>query len=168
MSFQDVKVYVGVDVASKHLDLFFPDTGKSERIKNDTTAIGTLCSRLQGQAHYMFVMEASGGYESLLCAQLGDRGIAYAVVNARRVREFARSMGADAKTDQIDARVISQFASVLKPLAMAAQSDDERKHSALVTRRTQLVDLITQERNRLKQTWDEDAKKSVQKMLKHL
>ena len=116
----------------------------------------------------MFVMEASGGYESLLCAHLGDSGIVYAVVNARRVREFARSMGADAKTDQIDARVIAQFAAVLQPLATAAQSDDERKHSALVTRRTQLVDLITQEKNRLKQTWDEDAKKSVQKMLKHL
>ena len=168
MSIQDVKVYVGVDVASKHLDLFFPDTGKSERIKNDAEAIGTLCARLEGQTQYMFVMEASGGYESLLCAQLGDNGMSYAVVNARRVREFARSMGADAKTDQIDARIISQFASVLKPIPTAAQSDEERKHSALVTRRAQLVDLTTQERNRLKQTWDEDSKKSVQKMLKHL
>ena len=57
-------------------------------------------------------------------------------------------MGADAKTDQIHAKVISQIASVLKPIASEAQSDEERSHSALVTRRTQLVDLITQERNR--------------------
>jgi transposase len=71
-------------------------------------------------------------------------------------------VGADAKTDQIDAKVISQFASVLKPIASEAQSDEERSHSASVTRRTQLVDLITQERNRLKQTW------GVQKTLKHL
>jgi transposase len=113
-------------------------------------------------------MEASGGYESLLCAQLGSHGILYAVINARRVREFARSMGADAKTDQIDARVISQFASVLKPIASEAQSDQERSHTALVTRRSQLVDLITQEKNRLKQTWDAYAKKSIQKTLKHL
>ena len=168
MSIQDLKVYVGVDVASKHLDLFFPDTGKHDRIANDPRAVKSLCTRLKNHSQYMVVMEASGGYESLLCTQLGDHAISYAVVNARRVREFARSMGADAKTDEIDARVISQFASVLKPIATEAQSEEERRHSALVTRRTQLVDLITQERNRLKQTWDAYAKKSVQKMLKHL
>jgi transposase len=112
-------------------------------------------------------MEASGGYESIFCAQSGNHGILHAVVNARRVREFARGMGIDAKTDAIDARVISKFASVLKPIPTASQSDEERKHSALVTRRSQLVDLITQEKNRLKQTWDEDAKRSVQKTVKH-
>jgi len=168
MSIQDVKIYVGVDVASKHLDLFFPDTGKVERIKNDVEAISSLCARMKGKSEYMFVMEASGGYEGIFCAQLGDKSISYAVVNARRVREFARGMGIDAKTDSIDAKVISKFASVLKPIPTASQTDDERKHSALVTRRSQLVDLITQEKNRLKQTWDEDAKKSVQKTLKHL
>ena len=85
-------------------------------------------------------MEASGGYESIFCAQLGNHGILHAVVNARRVREFARGMGIDAKTDAIDAKVISKFASVLKPIPTASQSDEERKHSALVTRRSQLVD----------------------------
>lgn len=120
MSIQEVKFYVGVDVSSSHLDLFFPDTGKSERLKNNPEAVGELCDRMKG------------------------------------------------KSDTIDAKVISKFASVLKPVPAASQSEDERKHSALVTRRWQLVDLITQEKNRLKQTWDEEAKKSVQKMLKHL
>jgi len=168
MSLQESKVYVGVDVASKHLDLFFPDTRKHERIANDAEQVKSLCTRLKSNSKYMVVMEASGGYESLLCTQLGNHAISYAVVNARRVREFARSMGDDAKTDEIDARVISQFATVLQPIATEAQSDEERRHSALVTRRSQLVDLITQERNRLKQTWDAYAKKSVQKTLKHL
>jgi transposase len=168
MSIQEVKVYVGVDVDSKHLELFFPDTGKSERIRNEAEAIQTLCNRFKDKKQYMFVMEATGGYQAILCAQLGDSKLEYAVVNARRVREFARGMGIDAKTDKIDAKVISRFASVLQPIPTASQSDDERKHSALVTRRSQLVDLITQEKNRLKQTWDDDAKKSIQKMLKHL
>lgn len=168
MSIQNVKFYVGVDVASKYLDLFFPDTGKSDRIKNEAEAIRAFCSQMKGKAEFMFVMEASGGYEAVFCAQLGDNSISYAVVNARRVREFARGMGIDAKTDAIDAKVISKFASVLKPIPTTSQSDEERKHSALVTRRSQLVDLITQEKNRLKQTWDEDAKKSIQKTLKHL
>ena len=76
MSILESKVYVGVDVASKHLDLFFPDTGKSERIKNDTEAVKDLCVRIQGQSQYMFVMEASGGNEStsMLLAQLPELG----------------------------------------------------------------------------------------------
>ncbi len=38
MSIQDVKFYVVIDVSSSHLDLFFPDTGKSERLKNNAEA----------------------------------------------------------------------------------------------------------------------------------
>lgn len=43
MSILESKVYVGVDVASKHLDLFIPDTGKAERIENYTDAVNDLC-----------------------------------------------------------------------------------------------------------------------------
>ena len=168
MSIQEVAFYIGVDVASKHLDLFDPKTSKSERIKNDAVAIDSLCQKWKDRSDVMFVMEASGGYESLLVAKLEQVNIPRAVIHARRVREFAKSMGADAKTDQIDAKVISQFAAVLKPVPTSAQSDEERKHAALVTRRSQLVDLINQEKNRLKQTWDDDAKASVQKILESL
>ena len=168
MSIQEVNVYVGVDVAARHLDLYDPRTGNGERIRNDVEAISKFLDRWKGRRDVVFVMEASGGYESLFVAKLADAQIACAVVNARRVREFARSMGADAKTDEIDARMISKFASVVKPVLVAAQTDDERKHAALVTRRSQLVDLITQEKNRLRQTWDADATKSVQNTLKHL
>lgn len=168
MSIQEVKSYVGVDVASKHLDLFDASTGKADRVKNDAESIDKLCQRWKGRLDVVFVMEASGGYESLLVSKLEQADIPRAVVNARRVREFARSMGADAKTDEIDAKVIAQFAAVLKPVLTSAQSEDERKHAALVTRRSQLVNIITQEKNRLKQTWDADAKKSVQKVLKLL
>ncbi len=66
MSIQDVKFYVGIDVSSSHLDLFFPDTGKSERLKNNAEAIGKLCSRMKGKTDYMCVMEATGGYEAAL------------------------------------------------------------------------------------------------------
>ncbi|MCE2783325.1 MAG: IS110 family transposase [Pirellula sp.] len=101
MIIQESKVYAGVDVASKHLDLFFPDTGRPERIKNDADAVKALCVRIEGKSQYMFVMEASCGYESLLCAQLGSHGILRSVVNARCVNQFARSMVADAKTNQV-------------------------------------------------------------------
>ncbi len=122
MSIQEVKSYVGVDVSSKHLDLLDGGTGKSERVKNDADAIDKICQKYKNISNVLFVMEASGGYESLFVSKLEHAQIPRAVVNARRVREFARSIGADAATDEIDAKVIAQFATVLKPVLTSGQS----------------------------------------------
>jgi len=94
-------------------------------------------------------MEATGGYEKRLVSQLAKHKIASAVVNPRQVRDFTKGIGLDAKTDPIDAQVISKFGSVVQPVALAEKSDHEQKHSGLVTRRSQLLDLMNQERNRL-------------------
>ena len=160
--------YVGVDVALKHLDLFDPKSGKSERIKNDAVAIDSLCQRWKGQSDVMIVIKAGGGYEELLVSKLQRASIPCALIIARRLRDFAKSIGNDATTDQSDAKLISQFAAVLKPSQLSAQSDDERKQVALVTRRFQVVDLISQERNRLKVTWDQEPRSSIQKVIELL
>ena len=94
-------------------------------------------------------MEATGGYEELLATLLHQRNIALAVVNPRRVRDFAAGIGEDAKTDPIDARAIAFYGKVVRPTAQLAKSDEEKKIQALVERRRQLLDLINQESNRL-------------------
>ena len=94
--------------------------------------------------------------------------LAAAVINPRRVRDFAKGIGLDAKTDPIDAKVISKYAEVVVPKPMATKSDHELKHSALVARRSQLLELINQENNRLKQSWDDDAKNSIRDVLEVL
>ncbi len=88
-----------------------------------------------------------------------------AVVNPRKVRHFATGIGIDAKTDAIDAKVISKFATVAKPLPMACNDQNEAKHKALVNRRSQLIDLIKQENNRLQQTRDRDARASIEDVI---
>ncbi|TWT96536.1 Transposase [Neorhodopirellula pilleata] len=113
-------------------------------------------------------MEATGGYEKMLLHQLEQSGIEAAVVNPRRVRDFAKGIGIDAKTDPIDAAVISRYGEVVQPTPVACKSDHEKKHRALVDRRNQLLGLINQEKNRLKQTWDEDAKESIRVVLECL
>jgi len=90
----------------------------------------------------MVVAEATGGYEILLIRSLIKNEISAAVVNPRQVRDFAKGIGMDAKTDLIDAQVISRFAEVVKPSPVAMTSDHEQKHSALVARRSQLSQLI--------------------------
>jgi transposase len=116
----------------------------------------------------MVVMEATGGYETLLLSQLTKHKIEASVVNPRQVRDFAKGIGVDAKTDSIDAQVISRFAAVVQPQPMAMKSEHEQKHAALVTRRTQLLELINQENNRLQQSWDDDAKRSIREVLEML
>lgn len=161
--------FVGVDIANGHLDVFRSYDRSYSKTRNQEVSIEKLCVDLKKSGKTIFVvMEASGGYERLLCMGLEKAGIPFAVVNARRVREFARGIGADAKTDPIDAKVIARFGEVVRPIATLMPSDEERAHGALVNRRHQVVDLMTQEKNRLQQAWDPAAKKSIEKMLKHL
>lgn len=163
------KIFVGVDVSKFKLDVFHPDTGVLVKVENTEGAVDEFCQLLRKKAlPVMVAMEGTGGYERLLLNQLAKHNIEAAVLNPRRVRDFAKSVGADAKTDLIDARIISQYAAVVRPKPSAMKSDHEKKHSALVTRRNQLLELINQENNRLKQSWDEDAKKSIREVLEML
>ncbi len=160
-------VYVGVDVSKDTLDVYRSDTEENIKIENREVDINALC-KIWKKKNVFVAMEATGGYETLLVRCLAKNGIDAAVANPRQVRDFAKGIGLDAKTDPIDAQVISKFASVVKPKAMPMASDHEQKHSALVTRRCQLLELMNQENNRLKQSWDDDVKKSIREVLESL
>ncbi len=162
-------VYIGVDVSKEKLDAYRPSTKKNETFSNQEADIETFCKSLKrSKAPVMVVVEGTGGYESLLVRMLTKHKVAVAVVNARQVRDFANGIGMNAKTDPIDAYVIHRFAEVVKPSPKAMVSEQEQKHSALVTRRAQVIDLITQESSRLKQCWDERSKESIRKTLEFL
>jgi transposase len=171
MSFnvKTTKIFVGVDVSKATLDVYHPERKKVVQIDNSDEAISGLCEELQKKKRQiMVVMEGTGGYEYLLVKHLAFHKIEAAVINPRRIRDFAKCIGMDAKTDPIDAKVISKYAEVVAPQPMATKSDHELKHGALVARRNQLLELINQENNRLKQSWDEDAKQSIRDVLEVL
>ena len=140
---------------------------ESLTIENNTKAIQQLVDRIKSDS-VIVVMEATGGYENQLVQALHNHGIALAVVNPRRVRDFAKGIGMDAKTDPIDARVIAYYGEIVKPAPQLAKSDEAKKLGALVERRRQLLGLIGQEKNRLQQVDDVDIKKLIQKSLEML
>lgn len=156
---------VGVDVSKAKLDIALPN--ESLVIENNTKSIQQLADRIASDS-VIVVMEATGGYENQLVQVLHNHGIALAVVNPRRVRDFAKGIGKDAKTDPIDARVIAFYGEVVKPVPQLAKSDDAKKLEALVERRRQVLGLIGQEKNRLQQVDDSDIKKLIQKSLEML
>jgi transposase len=162
-------LFIGLDVSKLHLDVYLPDSRMCLKIDNSEDAMVTnLVKELKKRKNVLVVMEATGGYESTLVKVLQQRQIAVAVVNPRQVRDFAKGIGRDAKTDLIDAEVLSQFGQVVKPAPVAAKSEAEEKLAALVTRRSQLIDLINQEKNRLRQTGDREIQGYIRKSLQSL
>ena len=166
--------FVGVDVSKATLDFAFADgtlnNGEQSLSIGNTEEqiVAELIGRIKNPQSTIAVMEATGGYEGRLVALLHQHKIAVAVVNPRRVRDFADGIGADAKTDPIDARLIAFYGQVVNPAAQAAKSDEEKKLKALVERRRQLLGLITQEGNRLQQTADREIQDYIRQSLETL
>ncbi len=169
MTQNDYSCVVGVDVSKAKLDVAWSSEGPSVEIENAKEQITKLLiQKIQDKAQTLVVLEATGGYESLLVELLHQGGIAVAVVNPRRVRDFAKGIGRDAKTDPIDAMCIAYYGQVVNPKPHVAKSDTEKKLEALVTRRRQLLDLIPQENNRVQQTFDKEIQKLIRQSLKNL
>lgn len=156
---------VGVDVSKAKLDIALRD--ECFTIANSVAAIQKLIDRIRSDS-VIVTMEATGGYENQLVELLHQHGIPLAVVNPRRVRDFAKGIGMDAKTDPIDAKVIAYYGEIVKPALHTAKSADEKQMRALVERRRQLLGLISQENNRLQQSQDAEIKKLIESSLKAL
>jgi transposase len=140
--------YVGIDVAKAHLDVAFGSTAAPERIAYSAEALQTLLSRLQALPAVQVLVEATGGLETQLLAELWAAHIAVTRLNPQRVREFAKASGRLAKTDRLDARLLAQFGAALQPGSTPLPDADGQLLAALVTRRRQLVDMRTMESNR--------------------
>lgn len=139
----------GIDVSKTQLDL--AQWGKEEVIRYDNSAPGIAAMvemLLAATAVTLIVVEASGGFEQTMVTELAAASLPIVVVNPTRVRNFARAKGQLAKTDKIDAQVIAGFAQAIRPEIRALGSDDQQLIKALVTRRRQLIDMQTAEKNR--------------------
>jgi transposase len=115
----------------------------------------------------LIVMEATGGYERKAVKVLGEAGLPVAVVNPTRVRRFAEGVGILAKTDQIDARVIAQYALVVQPPVNSRKTPLEERLAALVERRRQLVIQLTAEKNR-RSTCSESVRDELEEHIERL
>lgn len=142
-------VYVGIDVAKAHLDVARHDDDEVWRVSNDEEGIQELVDRLKALGPELVVMEATGGFEMPAAAALAACALPVVVANPRQARDFAKSTGQLAKTDTIDARGLALFAERVRPQVRDLPSDEARALAALVSRRRQIIEMITAEKNRL-------------------
>jgi len=161
-------IYVGIDVAKESFNLATcPDTLKTI-LPNNPEGHRQLCKLLKDYKVALIVLEATGGYERPIAAELLAAGLPVVVVNPRQVRDFARGMGQWAKTDPIDAQVLAKFAQIVKPAPKTHSRPENSELAELVKRRRQLNDLRAQESNRSLMIHHPKVKKSIQKMIKTL
>jgi transposase len=162
------KVYVGIDVAKNTFNVAASPSVLKTCLPNTSDGHRQLCQSLKNHDIALVVLEATGGYERPIVAELLEANLPVVVVNPRQVRDFARGMGQWAKTDPIDAQVLAKFAQIVKPAPKTHSTPQTTELAELVRRRRQLNDLRTQESNRLLMIHHPKVKKSIQKMIKTL
>ncbi len=147
---ESIERFVGIDVSKGSLDIHVdpPCAELPRHCGHDDAALKSLCDDLAALSPTLVVVEATGGLEQRIAAELTARGVPLAVVNPRQVRNFARASGELAKTDTIDARTLCAFARAMRPVARAPKDSDTRELADLLSRRRQLVDMRVQELQR--------------------
>ena len=100
-------VFIGVDVASKHLDAALYGAKSVERFDNSSTAIARWLGKLAPSS--CIALESTGRYHRALAEAAHAKGLAVYVLNPRDVRSYARSVGMRGKTDRLDAQVLARY-----------------------------------------------------------
>jgi len=144
--------YVGIDVSKSTLDVAVGTDGEYWQASNHQQGIHKTIARLLLLQPALVVIESTGGLEKALITELYKAELPFALVQPRRVREFARSIGLMAKTDKIDARLLARFGEAVKPPLTRLPSEAEQDLNGLMVRRRQLLDMLVTENNHLSTT----------------
>ncbi len=144
------KSVLGIDVSKKSLDVRSWPDNKSLTLDNSVEAIQAWLPSCPEPQTCLVVIEATGGYERLVVAELLEAGYQVALVNPRQVRDFAKALNILAKTDRIDADVLVQFGLKTDPRILQKPPEKQAELTELVLRRRQLIGLRTMEVNRRK------------------
>ena len=156
--------FIGIDVSKDKLDVAVLGEAKVSQVSNDGKGIASLIRKMQKLAPNLIVVEATGGYQRAVVDALFQSGLAVAVVNPLRVRQFARACGLLAKTDKLDAQVLAVFGERVKPRLYEGKDEKERELSGMLARRRQLEEMLKAEKNRLR-TIQPSLQGSVQRII---
>jgi len=142
------KMFIGIDVSKKTLDIAMGQDGEFYTIDNTSQAIRRFVSSLSGDRIAQVVVESTGGLELPVIRRLSSASISVALINPAWVRHFAKATGLYAKTDRWDAQVLAEYGKRVKLRSYISPSDEDIELSNLASRRKQLLEMIIAEKNR--------------------
>jgi transposase len=137
-------IYAGLDIAKLNLQLHL--AGRLYDLPNTAAGQRRLLKLLATQPGIQVIGEATGGYERDVVAVLHENQVPVSVLNPAWVRHFARATGQRAKTDPIDATVLTAYGQTLRPKPTAPRSPQEQQLTELVRRRVQLSEALVAQR----------------------
>lgn len=107
MNPQQATVFVGVDVASAHLDVAVQGHATVRRFANTPQGIALLLRTLRPSS--VLGMESTGRYHAQLALAAHAAGLRVYVLNPLDARRYAQSVGQRGKTDRMDALVLARY-----------------------------------------------------------
>jgi len=143
-------------------------SGESFTVIRDGEGLVELVDRLRRLAPRLVVMEATGGYETIVASAVAAAHLPLAVVNPRQIRDFARATGKLAKTDAIDAAAIAHFAEAIRPPARPIAGPEAQALGELVARRRQVIEMMVAERNRRRRATQRRVVRAIDRHLELL
>jgi transposase len=159
-------LYAGLDIAKDSLALDLP--GKLLTFPNDPKGHRQLLKALRPHPQVQVICEATGGYERAVVAVLHAATVPVSVVEPGRVRHFARAQGQRAKTDPIDATLLTAYGQAMRPAATPARTAAQQRLDELTTRRRQLLHTRTSESNRAAHSTAALCRRQARQLLKLL
>ncbi|MEL6225826.1 MAG: IS110 family transposase [Pseudomonadota bacterium] len=159
-------ITVGIDVGKARLDVHFHPIGTNFAVDNDRQGIGRLLRQLTKHEVELVAVEATGSYHRLVHETLHGAGLAVAVINPYRSRQFADSLGKLAKTDRIDAVMLARFAELIRPAATVPPSTHQKALRSLNTARRQLIEEIGDLKRQIQTTEHAFAARQIRARIK--
>ena len=153
-------VNAAIDVGKVKLDIALGSDGELFWEPNQPRAVTRLAKRLTELGCARVLIEG-GSYQNVLVGALRAAGLPVVIINPRRVREFAKSIGQLAKTDHLDARVLALYGERIQPPVRELPDEQNQVLRGLWVRREQLIEMLVMEENRL-----EHAPKALHRSLR--
>lgn len=158
----------GIDVSKDSLEVRINPQDVGESFPNSVNGFPALTDWLKGFDVTRVLLEATGGYEREAMKALQKAGFEVLRINPRRVKSFAKAMGYHAKTDPMDARLLAEFATVIKDSTSRITSAEQDNLRALVQQRENFVQQQCDDRRRIKTASADVVKPLLQSHIDYL
>ena len=168
MAKRKTETFIGIDVSKDRLDVAAYPSEETWNTSQAPEDLDALARRIKKLKPALVVLEATGGLEMPLAAALSELNVPLAIVNPRQARDFAKATGKLAKTDRIDALLLARFAQAVRPEARPIPDAKRQELKAILTRRRQLVEMITMEKNRLHSAHVAKVRSSIEQVIASL
>lgn len=162
-----VYVNVGIDVGKAQLDIYIYERDVYFTVENNPQGIRTALGRIGRYRVARIVLEATGRYEHGFVEAALDKGLPVIISNPMNIRRYAGAIGQIAKTDEIDCKLIAQYAAVIQPLVRKHKSKRVIRIKDMLSRRRQIIEMATMEKNR-SQIMPRFLRADINRVIKHL